>query len=65
MSKEITSRADDYSQWYNDLIIKLIVIWAVKAIAIRVTIVKRVVIGAIIVIVIQISKPRIVNAHSY
>ena len=22
MSKEITSRAQDYSQWYNDLIIK-------------------------------------------
>ena len=22
MSKEITNRADDYSQWYNDLIIK-------------------------------------------
>ena len=22
MSKEITSRAEDYSQWYNDLVIK-------------------------------------------
>ena len=22
MSKEITSRAQDYSQWYNDLVIK-------------------------------------------
>ena len=22
MSKELTSRAEDYSQWYNDLVIK-------------------------------------------